>query len=86
MCGKMLTFTTGGNVVENIVIHKIISLFYKIILFYLFYFISFLFYLLFQKGNEADGVAITPTLTFSGRKTKVRKLASRLKDLNQFVG
>ena len=44
VCGKMLTFTTGGNVVENIIIHKIISpFFYKIILFYLFYFIFILF-------------------------------------------
>ena len=25
VCGKMLTFTTGGNIVENIIIHKIIS-------------------------------------------------------------
>ena len=44
VCRKMLTFTTGGNVVENIIIHKIISPLFFIKLFYFIYCISFHFY------------------------------------------
>ena len=41
MCGKMFFFTNDGIVVENVVLHKLISFCFYFILFYsvLFYFI-----------------------------------------------
>ena len=43
VCGKMFFFTTGGIVVENVILHKIILFYFYFILLY-----SILFYTIFN--------------------------------------